>query len=327
MRRIVRALVPLRWRARARAVARPPRKPTAAARLTAQLRRDPRRLPPEGLELAFELQRRLRALEDPTGRNRWLHHRWVTIFEQMFDELERRDVLPEPGFTYVCMGAGVQNPYAFSLLPSLAGAEHVWLVEPGGLVELPAWNRIWGLQELALRVLVGDVRSGRFLDRAPADNAFVDLRELFFGDPERALRSAVTTFTGPMEEAPIPDECVDLLSSRSVLEHVLDVESCFDAFARTLKPGGVMYHEIDLTSHTGADRFAFYRDAKPRSRGLNELRLSDYIRGFEQRGFRCHVASSSAAEAPDRGLLQPRFADYDETDLATAGATVIAVKR
>jgi SAM-dependent methyltransferase len=312
---------------RARAALRAAPRPTTASRVAAQLRRAPHRLPPESIELAYELQRRLRSQEDPSGGNRWLHHRWLAIFERMLDELERNEALPPPGFTYVCMGAGVRNPYAFSFLMVLAGAERVWIVEPEGLDELPAWKRFWGLQELALRVLVGDVGSTRFLDGDERANAFVDVRELFFGAPSRALRNTVATCSAPIEDAPIPDSSVHLLSSRSVLEHVLDVDRCFDALARVLRPGGVMYHEIDLTSHTGADTFAFYRDLRARSRGLNELRLSDYLREFERRGFECRLLASRTTEPPDRTTLQPRFARYDTTDLATAEARLIAIRR
>jgi SAM-dependent methyltransferase len=42
-----------------------------------------------------------------------------------------------------------------------------------------------------------------------------------------------------------PDGSFDLLFSRSVLEHIHPLEKLFDEIGRVLRPGGIVYHEID----------------------------------------------------------------------------------
>ena len=47
----------------------------------------------------------------------------------------------------------------------------------------------------------------------------------------------------------LPDSSVDLVFSHSVLEHVDCPEDTYAAFYRWLKPGGIMSHKIDHSSH------------------------------------------------------------------------------
>jgi ubiquinone/menaquinone biosynthesis C-methylase UbiE len=42
-----------------------------------------------------------------------------------------------------------------------------------------------------------------------------------------------------------PDGSFDLLFSRSVLEHIHPLEKLFDEIGRVMRPGGIVYHEID----------------------------------------------------------------------------------
>lgn len=42
-----------------------------------------------------------------------------------------------------------------------------------------------------------------------------------------------------------PDACFDIVFSRSVLEHILSVEKLYSEIDRVLRPGGIVYQEID----------------------------------------------------------------------------------
>ena len=52
---------------------------------------------------------------------------------------------------------------------------------------------------------------------------------------------------------------VDLVLSHSVLEHVVDLEATYRALRQWLKPGAVMSHQIDFTSHGISDMWNGYR--------------------------------------------------------------------
>jgi hypothetical protein len=250
----------------------------------------------------------------------------------MMERLEPEGV--PPGAHVVCMGAGTQNPLSFPLLLFLAGAGRVWVVEPGISNDDPDWTSRWGLQELTLRVMVGAVRSRYFVRSTAELEEFAELRGLFFGPGlASALRSdVVRVVPAVLEEAAIPSQTVHLVTSRSVLEHVLDTERCFDALAAMVAPGGVMFHWIDLSAHDDRDPFAFYYDAPPvstppgRRDGLNGLRLSDYLAAFEKRGFACRVVERTIVADYDlhRRPLLPRYRGYDAEDLRCRRAVVVA---
>jgi hypothetical protein len=276
----------------------------------------------------------LRAL-GPEGDNadsRWLHYRWLRILDDLFaavgDALTARRE-----FDAVCMGVGTRNPLALPLLLYLSGARRVWVVEPE--LDGPAadWRVRWGLQELALRVLTGDVTSRHFV-RAAADVAgFADLRALFFGQRSAFLReTSVRIVPRYLEDGGIPAGSIHLVTSRSVLEHVTEIDRCVDTMASMLAPGGVMFHQIDLSAHDARDRFAFYyADATTRERrpdDLNGWRLSDYLTAFEARGLTCQVLDTTIAEeyALDRKRLVPRYQSYTDHDLRCARAVIVCAK-
>jgi SAM-dependent methyltransferase len=48
---------------------------------------------------------------------------------------------------------------------------------------------------------------------------------------------------------PLPDSSVDIMYSCAVLEHVHNLDAAFSEMTRVLKPGGIMYHEVDLRDH------------------------------------------------------------------------------
>lgn len=107
------------------------------------------------------------------------------------------------------------------------------------------------------------------LDACPyASNESLNLRmldELILnsrgGHDYAVLRDAVanvsTSYGGSLLEyvAPctdfhaLPDNSLDFIFSHSVMEHVVNPAQAYDAFFRWLKPGGIISHKIDHSSH------------------------------------------------------------------------------
>src|SRR5438552_16241383 len=86
-----------------------------ARRMLDALQADPGWLPPEAPELVMRLNAALRTLRDEDASNRWLHHRWTVLFEEVFDAVGD-ELTPRPGFDAVSFGAGSRNPLALPFL-------------------------------------------------------------------------------------------------------------------------------------------------------------------------------------------------------------------
>lgn len=93
----------------------------------------------------------------------------------------------------------------------------------------------------------------------------------------------------PIEGAEIPDRHVDLVYSVSVLEHVSDPRAVYSSFKRMIKPGGHMYHSIDLRDHRFfADPLAFLTMSREEYSTIateNRLRVTEHLALLAEQGF------------------------------------------
>src|SRR5947207_9701066 len=111
----------------------------AVRRTLRALRARPGWVPSEGIELVDGLNVALRQLGDADGGNRWLHHRWLAIFDGQFDAVAAR-LDPRADFDVLCMGAGSRGPLALPLLLFLGGARCIHVVDPELDDTLPDWR-------------------------------------------------------------------------------------------------------------------------------------------------------------------------------------------
>ena len=134
----------------------------------------------------------------------------------------------------------------------------------------------------------------------------------------------------------LPDNAVDYLFSHSVLEHVEALAPMYSAMWRWLRPGGVMTHSIDFSSHgtsklwnghwTVPDLVWQLMQGK-RSYFLNREPASTHRRLLEQHGFEItgfHL--SPLASSLSRSDLAKPFRQLSESDLTTVSAFVVARK-
>lgn len=61
------------------------------------------------------------------------------------------------------------------------------------------------------------------------------------------------------DDALVRPRSVDLVLSHSVMEHVVDIDATYSAIVRWLRPGGLMSHQIDFTSHGLSEQWNGYR--------------------------------------------------------------------
>lgn len=99
--------------------------------------------------------------------------------------------------------------------------------------------------------------------------------------PEK-IQSAVINQTSIY---PLPDASVDIIYSCAVLEHVHDLALCYSEMSRVLRPGGIMYHEVDLRDHIFSQQSLWFLTIPQKwfhalfSRTgayVNRLRISDH---------------------------------------------------
>ena len=169
----------------------------------------------------------------------------------------------------------------------------------------------------------------------------------------------------PIEEAvdELGAESFDLIVSRAVLEHVLDLDAAFAAMDRMLKPGGRMAHEVDLRDHDmfsgggqnpltfltvpdrvyrwmGAERglpnrvrVTYYRDVMARL-GFDAEVLVTHVAGLHDERptakTRVRTPEQVAAAVPLVEAIRPRLLEryrvLPAADLAVAGIFLIARK-
>jgi SAM-dependent methyltransferase len=216
--------------------------------------------------------------------------------------------------------------------------------------------------------------------RDPAQQARIHLavRDRMTADQSRRLGSLLsedgeldlaTDRLGLIEGVPIEDaparlggQRFDLIVSRAVLEHVLDLDGAFAAMDQLLRSGGLLSHKVDIRDHglftdggqhpltflTVSDRTYTLMGAEA---GLpNRQLMGDYRRrldalGYESEYLLTHLIDrpdelEPATESPDAGRLAdaearaeqirarllPRFRDRPARDLAVSGVFVIARK-
>jgi hypothetical protein len=130
---------------------------------------------------------------------------------------------------------------------------------------------------------------------------------------------------------------VDLAISHSVLEHVDDLPATYAALFAWLRPGGLMSHQIDYTSHGIARHWNGFRDcpepvwALIRGRNafyINRSPHSEHTRLMRENGFDvvCDLANKSTEGSLPRQSLSQRWTSISDDDLISKGGFVQARK-
>jgi SAM-dependent methyltransferase len=151
----------------------------------------------------------------------------------------------------------------------------------------------------------------------------------------------------PWNPKTFPDQSLDIVVSRAVLEHVpkVQIEYFFKHFHRILRDDGVMCHIIDNSDHwqhkdRSLSRIEFLRYEETelfwRLAQLNEqafqnrLRHSDYEKLIADADFQIILAEGEPDAKCLRDLerisLSSRFRDYEPRDLAILSSLVVASK-
>jgi hypothetical protein len=312
------------------AVAQLLRRTNASDAVWQALRADSAWTPYPNLAVASEILRRVRSIPDPLGANRYLPHRWRMIFNEI-RVATAGDIDWHAGPTFLNFGAGDRNPMGLPLLAILAGASRGIALEPGPIrddvVTATLQETLWdALRDPASYGLTA-TDLGRLRDAVDAD-------ALWRGDPLSTVLSkgCLELARAAGEKMSFAPGSIDIVYSRSVLEHVMEIEMAMAELVRALKPGGIMLHHIGLDAHDSRDPISFYYAERGSAdnfySGLNLWRMSDYVNLFERLGCVVEVVSTETVPQAriDRSRLIPSFVGYSDEDLRTIVAKMLVRK-
>ncbi len=154
---------------------------------------------------------------------------------------------------------------------------------------------------------------------------------------EAGSEDSMITYMAPWsDERVVEPGSVDAVISHAVLEHVTDPETAYGALARWLRPGGMMSHQIDLTSHGITSEWnGHWAMPEPlwrvtlgrRTYLLNRLPCSAHIDLMQRHGFEIvHIMKKQRGPGIDRSRLSRRWKVLSDDDLACSDLFVIARK-
>lgn len=133
---------------------------------------------------------------------------------------------------------------------------------------------------------------------------------------------------------PLADESVDIIYSCAVLEHVHALDLCFSEMTRVLRPGGIMYHEVDLRDHIFSQKslwfltisdFWFHILFSRTGAYVNRKRFSFYKKLFDKNNLK--VVNFHRNIEFEASLKKNTFREFSSEDLQIATFTVVLRKK
>jgi len=159
------------------------------------------------------------------------------------------------------------------------------------------------------------------------------------GDQGHRQANEVDYVLGMAEKTPLLDATFDLIFSNACLEHVREVEAVAMENWRVLRSGGRAVHQIDMRDHRhfeAPQTYMRYGDLSWRMMNpltatgyQNRWRLSQYVRAFENCGFRVTAERKQSVDSEvsiPRDKLAPTFQNIGDEDLQVTGCLLVAEK-
>lgn len=179
--------------------------------------------------------------------------------------------------------------------------------------------------------LLNDSRLDRALDPARLQR----IRRVVSGEYESDGEIEIRYFAPWDSAAEIVHDSVDWVFSQAVLEHVDDVQGAYDSLMKWLRPGGLMSHRIDYSSHgITRDWNGHWTISEPmwklvrgrRAYLINRMPHSTHLRALQASGFELLLDVRSEGAPLTRERIPASFRHFSSGDLRTSGAFVVGRK-
>ncbi len=249
-----------------------------------------------------------------------------------------KTVRPLEGAAVLEVGSGWQ-PFIPTLF-SLAGASRVYLTDLRRLLQPASFRTAMESLKLHRKLIVDSL--------GITGKSFDDTVTVKPGDSlDAAFRRLRLEYLAPCDcrKLALPDQCLDLVISRAVLEHIPPqvIQDIFHESYRLLKPGGLSCHYVDNSDHWQHSdksisrvnflRFPDYVFRWTYINGLNyqnRLRHSEYVEMLRKAGFEIlredKEVDSGALEALKSLPLDSQFRRFAVEDLAALTSYLLARK-
>jgi SAM-dependent methyltransferase len=265
--------------------------------------------------------------------NRFSAQRHHDLLSPIFAHLTPADL---KGATVVDLGCGALNPFAFSFLLLMLGAERAYAIdlEPIQNVEIAAralaTAAVWLLLE-PKRILGRD--PGMAAEDMLGNLQGFELPLLAAGDPAGIAPGRLVHRVESVHDLSLRNDEADGVFSVSLLEHLDKVEDALESLRRITKPGGYGVHVIDFVDHriysgqaTRPCEFLKERPTTSLVHGSNRIRCEEFCALFEQHGFIVERVARWAHLPPPTEAEQAQFAEpyrsMARENLATTGARI-----
>jgi hypothetical protein len=255
------------------------------------------------------------------------------VAKSAFDAITRFTSLQ--GKVYCDLGCGHRNPYGVSSVMFLNGAASTIAID---ILDYRNKRTAEALMDLLFDIVVNPERwnwcdaSGPEFSRRL--NRF-NMKAIREGQIEKGFANVpmklfVTDILKPVSPDNMPQEdSIDVMSSRSVLQSILDFERFSERLFSLMREGGVAYHDIDLSDirrylNSGCHAWSFLCEDEDWAAGLpkwvvsNRLRSSEIRQYFERAGFEILRYETRADRLPDglMGKVKGRFRHMSEEELS-----------
>lgn len=241
------------------------------------------------------------------------------------------------GATIVDLGCGSVNPFTFSFLLLMLGAERAYAVDLEPIQDLGMATRAlataagWMLLN-PKQVLGADITTP--IDVLGNLHDF-ELPLLADGDPAGVAADRLLHVRESVYELSVRDEEADAVFSVSLLEHLDRVDDALESLRRITKPGGVGIHVVDFVDHriysgATANWFEFLKEPSAASlvHGCNRMRCDELCAAFAQHGFIVERADRwghlPPPTAEERAQFVEPYRSMRPENVATTGVRIVA---
>ena len=265
--------------------------------------------------------------------NRFSAQRHHDLLSPIFGQLKPTDL---KGATVVDLGCGALNPFAFSFLLLMLGAERAYAIdlEPIQNIEIAAR----ALATTAGWLLLEPRRILGRLASIAAEDVLANLKGfqlplLASGDPAGIAPGRLVHRIESVHDLSLRNDEADFVFSVSLLEHLDNVEDALESLRRITKPGGHGVHVVDFVDHRiysgqaiSPFEFLKVRSTESLVHGSNRIRCDEFCALFEQHGFIVERVERWAHLPPPTENEQAQFVEpyrsMRRENLMTTGARI-----